>query len=124
MDIISIINVLSNVQTDKIVILFCLTFSSGFAYYVLKNNTKAMNGLNATLQIIVSNQSLHDERNKSDFKAVNIAVDNVKDDVSRVEKDVESVRTSVNDINARMATKDELQHVSQTVSIIQGKITK
>ena len=118
MDVVSIVNVLKDVPTDKMVTLFCLIFSSGFAYYVLKNNTSAINGLNETMQIITSNQTLHDERNKSDFKSVksdicNVRTDvsNVRVDVTRVEHDVATVQENVNDI-------------SRTVSMIQGQIIK
>lgn len=124
MDIVSIVNLLSNVPTDKIVSLFCLVIVSVGGFWVLKNNTSAINGLTDTLKIIVTNQQLHEERNKSDFKSVNIALDNNDKHISRVEQDVVSVREDVNDVKAHMATKDDLQDVSKTVSMIQGKIDK
>jgi septal ring factor EnvC (AmiA/AmiB activator) len=111
MDIVSIVNVLKDVPLDKMIILFLLTFSSSFSFYVIKNNTKAVNGLTSTLQLITTNQTVHDERNKSDFKSVRSDISNVRTDVTRVEHDVAAVQDNVNDI-------------SRTVSMIQGQIVK
>ncbi|WP_196607414.1 hypothetical protein [Pectinatus frisingensis] len=138
MDIVSIANLLTNVPTDKIMIVFCLigviycvAFISKILIKVLDkntlaidNNAKATDNLNITLGNIITNQKLHDERNKSDFKTVTTSINNVKDDVSRVEKDVASLSDDVNDISTRMATKDELQRVSATVSTIKGRIER
>lgn len=125
MDIVQYLNILKDIPTDKMVILFLLVgvTSGGWKLLkdnsdVVKNNTSSMNTLNTTLQVIISNQSLHDERNKSDFKSVKNDICNVRTDVSNVRVDVTRVERDV------AAVQDNVNDISRTVSIIQGQITK
>ena len=122
-DVISVINAIKDVPTDKFVIFFLLIGGGYLVWKIIQNNTTAIKNntlsndkLSTTLQTLITNQKLHDERNKSDFRAVKLDISNVRGDVSRVERDVSCLADDVNDITARMATKDELQSVSDAVA--------
>lgn len=120
MDVSTLIKLLADTPTDKIVLIFCLVITSamiGFAFFVVKNNTSAFKELTAFLQKITTNQALHDQRMKSD-------ISEVRSDLSRVDDCVAGVREDVNDIQRNMATKAELQDVHKTVSIIQGRLDR
>lgn len=136
MDVISIINAIKDIPTDKFVIFFLLIGGGYLVWDITRNNTTAIksntivsSNLNETLQLIISNQKIHDERNKSDFSIV-------KTDISRVEKDVESARDDVSslqgdilDIKGNMVTRNEitvvhnrLDSIVTTVGKIEGKV--
>jgi|WetSurMetagenome_2_1015567.scaffolds.fasta_scaffold377969_2 hypothetical protein len=124
MDMIQLVNALKDLPIDKIIVIVILSGGFYISHEVVCNNTSAMVRLNTTLATIIQNQVRHEEKNHSDFKLIKTDLSNVRGDVHRVEKDVAGLADDIGNISARMATKEELQSVSQTVSIIQGSLTK